>query len=50
VELVEAVVVQIVEEGQRPDRVAGHLEVVDARVPVGGDIGGGDGALRPGRG
>ena len=33
-ELVEPIVVEIVEELQRPDRAVGHLEVVDPRVPV----------------
>ena len=36
VQLVEAVVVEIVEELARAHRVGGHLEIVDARVPVGG--------------
>ena len=34
-ELVEAVVVEIVEELERPDRMLRHLEIVDAGVPVG---------------
>jgi hypothetical protein len=50
VQLVEAVVLEIVEEFSRSHRVGGHLEVVDARVPVRGDVGGSDGAVRPARG
>ena len=50
VQLVEAVVVEIVEELARAHRVGGHLEIVDARVPVGGDVGGSGGAVRPARG
>ena len=34
VQLVEAVFVEVVEELARPDRLVGHLEVVDPRVPV----------------
>ena len=34
VELVEAVGVEIVEEGARADRLTRHLEIVDAVIPV----------------
>ena len=34
VQFVEAVVVQIVEEFQRADRLVGHFEIVNPRVPV----------------
>ena len=50
VQLVEAIVVEIVEELAGAHRMSGHLEIVDAGVPVAGHVGGGGLALRRGRG